>query len=295
MILGSRLYYKFYGQELDDQSVFEERIQSLLREVGDRGKVRAKAAVSEGVPPALASAPAPALAPAPAPAPAPAAAAVWTATRTPRPTPASAVPERTAAATSVSTQELECSPSVHMQVSPAPTVQHQTADDSVLIDVMRMIIERDDKMIAKLEQQQKEMETKLAAKDAKLAAILEQQQQEMETKLAAKDAKLAELMAPAPEAISDQQMASLQARLERIHTAKLLADEELYALEDLMADFVELKMTTPGRVVTEQMVIAFSGSDHGVSPASKLLKLVGLSAAMESDAAFSRQVRRRFL
>ena len=90
-------------------------------------------------------------------------------------------------------------------------------------------------------------------------------------------------------------MASLQARLERIHTAKLLADEELYALEDLMADFVELKMTTPGRVVTEQMIIAFSGSDHGVSPASKLLKLVGLSAAMESDAAFSRQARRKFL
>ena len=38
MIMGSRLHYPFHGAELDDQRVFDERIESVLREVGGRGK-----------------------------------------------------------------------------------------------------------------------------------------------------------------------------------------------------------------------------------------------------------------
>lgn len=96
---------------------------------------------------------------------------------------------------------------------------------------------------------------------------------------------------PAPPAISDEQVAGLQARLERLHAAKELADEELYALEDIVADYVELKVSMPGQIITEQMVIALP--HH--SPASKLHKLIGLSAAMVGDHAFARQARRKYL
>jgi hypothetical protein len=46
------------------------------------------------------------------------------------------------------------------------------------------------------------------------------------------------------------------------------------------------------------MIIAPSGSNHGSSSVSTLLKLVGLSAAMEGDATISRQAQppqRKFL
>eukprot|EP01050_Picozoa_sp_SAG11_P051153 SAG11_NODE_28914_length_316_cov_0.930876_1_plen_104_part_11 len=55
MILGSRLYYAFYG-ELDERE-FGDRMDALVREIGDRGRV------AEAVPPASAPAPAPVPAP----------------------------------------------------------------------------------------------------------------------------------------------------------------------------------------------------------------------------------------
>ena len=67
LIIGTRMYYSFHGSELDDDAVFEERMEALVRELGDRGLARATP-VPEAVPPALAPAPAPVSAPAPAPA-----------------------------------------------------------------------------------------------------------------------------------------------------------------------------------------------------------------------------------
>jgi hypothetical protein len=57
----------------------------------------------------------------------------------------------------------------------------------------------------------------------------ERKMTELEAKLEAKDrsieAKIAELTAPAPSAISEEQLTALQARLEGLHVAKLLSDE----------------------------------------------------------------------
>ena len=72
---------------------------------------------------------------------------------------------------------------------------------------------------------------------------------------------------------------------------RMCAWQELFALEDLVADYVELKMSTPGQLITEQMLHA----SPWVTAASKLHKLVGLSAAMAGDAAFARQARRKYL
>ena len=69
----------------------------------------------------------------------------------------------------------------------------------------------------------------------------------------------------------DQQVAALQARLEALHAAKLLADEELFVLEDAIADALE----------------APDDDDRAAH-------MVALSVRMASGAAFSRQLRRKF-
>ena len=58
------------------------------------------------------------------------------------------------------------------------------------------------------------MEARLETKDALL-----------KTELEAKDAKMAALTAPEPEAISEEDLSSLQARFEGLHVTQLLADE----------------------------------------------------------------------
>jgi len=92
-------------------------------------------------------------------------------------------------------------------------------------------------------------------------------------------------------AITQEQLAALQSRIEGLHAAKLLADDEMFALEDLIADYVELTMSMPDRVITRKMVYSLPTT----AAASKLDKLVGLSAAMVGDAALARQARRKFL
>ena len=146
---------------------------------------------------------------------------------------------------------------------------------SLLIKEQR---ERDDivraETEAKMEHQRKEVEAKMDAKDVKTEAIME--------------ALRVELTAPPAPAITDEQLAALQARIEGLHVTKLLADEELFALEDLIADYVELTASVTDGVITKDTIYA-------MPVASKLDKLVRLSAAMAGDAAFARQARRKFL
>ena len=81
-------------------------------------------------------------------------------------------------------------------------------------------------------------------------------------------------------------------QIQILHNALEMTDEELFALEDLVADYVDLTMSVVDRIITRDMIYAMPSVD-GV--ASKLDKLVGLSAAMAGDAAFARQARRKFL
>eukprot|EP01047_Picozoa_sp_COSAG01_P046466 COSAG01_NODE_4365_length_5094_cov_1.949750_8_plen_192_part_00 len=90
-------------------------------------------------------------------------------------------------------------------------------------------------------------------------------------------------------AISGQRLGSLQARCEVLHAAQLLTDDEVHALEDLIADYLELQavMMAGGGVVAEMA--------HASEAVAKLLKLVGLSEGIAADGAFARQVRRKCL
>ena len=68
--------------------------------------------------------------------------------------------------------------------------------------------------------------------------------------------------------------------------------QELYALEDIVADYAELKASVT-EVITEQMLYSSLGPSLGA--ASKLHKLCNVSGTMAGDAAFARQVKHRHL
>jgi hypothetical protein len=103
----------------------------------------------------------------------------------------------------------------------------------------------------------------------------------------------AELTALPPAAIADEQLAALQARIEGLHAAKLLTDDELFVIEDIVADYVELTMSVTDRLITKDMIYAMPNASMYI--ARQLDKLVGLSTAMTGEAAFARQLRRKFL
>eukprot|EP01046_Picozoa_sp_COSAG06_P050561 COSAG06_NODE_8040_length_2291_cov_10.244982_2_plen_329_part_00 len=316
LILGQSLWYAFFESAVPTDEKFMQIMDSLIREIGDRGKIKTK--VSEGVPPrASAPAPAPAFEPAPAPAPAfepapepapafeptPEPAPAFEPTPEPAPTraptPAAPVPTTPQRALApVSAPDRGFSPSV--QLSPTmPMGQHTntaSAGGGVSFSEMTLTLssfikeqrERDDtlrhEMEVKMERQRVETEARLDAKDVKM----EQQRKEMEVKM---EQQQAALTTPPPAAITDDQLAALQARIEGLHVTKLLTDEELFALEDLIADYVELTMSMNDHVITREMIYSLPT----VAAASKLDKLVGLSATMAGDAAFARQARRKFM
>ena len=120
---------------------------------------------------------------------------------------------------------------------------------------------------------------------AEMEAKLERQRSEMDARLDAKDAKIEELTAPR-EAISAQQIGALTARLEGLHAAQLLSDDELFAVEDCVADFLEAKASFD--VVTLNVVNASRA-------VGKAHRLVVLSEGVPKDAMFARQLRRKFV
>ena len=115
---------------------------------------------------------------------------------------------------------------------------------------------------------------------------------EMRAEMAKMRDELRAELTPAPpqELISADQLALLQARLESLHAAQLLSDEEFFALEDLCADYLELQGSTVG-VLSQDLVC--SSAAYGV--AAKLAKMVVVSEGITSDAGFARQARRKFV
>lgn len=120
-----------------------------------------------------------------------------------------------------------------------------------------------------------EMEARLEANDAKM----DKQRQEFEAQLEAQR----EAMKPAPPpTISDDQIAALQARLEGLHDAELLTEEQLDQLEDIVMDYVEAKASS----------VACSVEVYAT--AARLSKMVAVSEAVGTDRVFARTAWRRF-
>ena len=132
----------------------------------------------------------------------------------------------------------------------------------------QMMFEREAQLESKLEAQRQETKAKLEQHrqetDQQRREMEKQRTETAEVQLAQRDASL-----------GDQQLVALQSRLEALHAAKLLADNELYmyAIEDVVADSDQ---ATPG----------------GDDPASPLITL---STRMVGDDSFARQLRRKYV
>ena len=72
------------------------------------------------------------------------------------------------------------------------------------------------------------------------------------------------------------QIAVLQSRVQASHAAQLLTDEELYRIEDVIADGCEV-------------------DDGGDGGDDRVAQMLALSGRMAAEGAFARQLRRKFV
>ena len=94
----------------------------------------------------------------------------------------------------------------------------------------------------------------------------------MQEERALLQAKVVARQATAEEESRERQLSAFQSRLQSMHASKLLTDEELYKLEDAIADGMEEDGEGGGQAV----------------------RMVGQSEQMVGDAALARQLRRKF-
>ena len=146
-----------------------------------------------------------------------------------------------------------------------------------LMEVSALIAEQLDKQRDHTKEQVKELRDhdgkvqqemdRLREEAAKAQGRAEMQSKVDELREAAVEARLRE------NRTRDQQLVALQARLEALSAAKLLTDEELYAVEDIIADAAE--------------------AAEDASRDDRAEMLLGLSGRIVSDTAFARQLRRK--
>jgi hypothetical protein len=128
-------------------------------------------------------------------------------------------------------------------------------------------------MITFMREEREHMEQKMKEQQVEMETRLDQQRQEMEKRL--QEAK----PQPASEAITEGQLEALQARLQSLHEAKLLSEDDLGRLEDTIADCIEV---LPAADAHERSV-------------ERTVRMSQLSEKMAVDASLARQLRRKFV
>ena len=284
--------YQFWDAESDDDAAFERRLDGLVREIGDRGQLIAM--VPEAVPPAAASKPAHARAPSVAAAaakskaeaaPAPAAPAA-TPTQAPAPTHAPAPPvARTQAPATPPALARGASTTPAAQITPsiAPSSPLPTSSLDEQQERRRELSPSDRssglhgsfaEMIEFMREEREHTEHKLENQHAEMQSRLEKQHAEMlSLRLDAERQRQSAEKAMLVNRHRDRELVALQARLEALHSAKLLSDDERDAIEDIIADG------------SDDVTIG-DGSDA-------VSEILALSSKMVADRAFARQLRRR--
>jgi hypothetical protein len=248
-----------WDADKDDPATFEGRVDNVCKEIGERGKML----LSEAVPPEPASAPATMASaaltesvPTGSLAQEPASLTAGSPTPTPAPAPAHQTSTKEPALTCADCGTVEPpSPQRRLRTRAATTVDTTPLETQLL------------------EQLVDEAQTERAEMRAEIKQLREALKQS--------DFHESELVAP-----TDTQLSALQKRLEGCHAQQLLKDNELWAFEDLLADFVEIHAVVG--VITKEILLAFE-------PAAKLHKLLALSEKIQTDRAFARQAQRKFL
>eukprot|EP01043_Picozoa_sp_COSAG02_P006849 COSAG02_NODE_199_length_29529_cov_32.558289_18_plen_239_part_00 len=206
------MWYAFWPEAVSTDEKFKEQMDKVARHVGDRGKIKTKV-VHEGVPP-NADPLTPAFERSPEPAPAPARSIATTS-------------ESDVQRVAEASETYSFTPSMQIQM-PSPTTPggHQQrvamsgATGSLLETVAILKGQRDE---AKAERAEAQAEREKM--QARLEQRMEKEREELAEQKQAMQAQIAELTAPKPAAIAEEDVMSLQARLEAVHMSKLITDE----------------------------------------------------------------------
>ena len=259
LLMGSRMYYSFVDALHDDAAAWTKRVDSVVFEIGGRGALPLAAAssgVPEGIPPlpaALASHDGVSGNVTPLPPARVHVAAPDVATLEAAPTALPASPSR---------DETQATPGATPGRSSAGRAGSAGSGSTAcasLSDISTFF------------------------REVRQAANLERA--ELKAELKAELGGVGSLPPPAAAlAFSEEQFARMQSRLESIHAANLISDEELFGLEDFCGDVIELESLVGSLRV--EMALANE-------LVAKARKLVALSEKLVSDAAFARQLRRR--
>jgi hypothetical protein len=137
---------------------------------------------------------------------------------------------------------------------------------------MSAFVELADKMQARTEDKIDRMREEMKAERAEMKAEKEELRQELTPAVV----------------VTDDQVQALEARLEALHAAQLISDDELFVLEDCIADFLEAKATFNLEAVTAEVASAHLA-------VGKVHKLVVLSEGVRRDPMLARQLRRKFV
>ena len=286
--MGTRLWYSMWDAETDDDAAFKQRVNAVCNEIGQRGQP----AVAEAVPPPSTMRPntSPMLTLAPAPVPPPPTVASAPAPVPPHdsatplassPVASLGAPARLEASTTgqVAPSEVEPASNLSVTMNSTPTgvssaVQQgglpmHVTSATTLAEVAAVHKEQRDHLEARIDQMEARFESKVVA--------LEQQRDDLQARLMAQ-------LKPQP-AITEDELIALQARLDRLHCAKLLSSDELYALEDCLSDFFE---ASAGYDVVTMMMVGASAKIGNVH------KMLAISRGAAKDEMFARQMKRKF-
>ena len=124
------------------------------------------------------------------------------------------------------------------------------------------------------------MEARMDKQAAEAKVEMDEQRRHMEQQR--QEVQQVREIASAKGCVSEGQLEMLQTRLDALHQAKLLTDDEVGVLEDCVADYIGFRSSL-NPTVTEIGVVA-----------EKVKQMVGLSEGIGKDGMLARQLRRKF-
>jgi|EP01046_Picozoa_sp_COSAG06_P039347 chromosome segregation ATPase len=135
---------------------------------------------------------------------------------------------------------------------------------------------------AKAEMEAQRLESLKQAAEAKAEMEVKLDEQRRQIEQQRQEAQQVREIASAKSCVSEGQLEMLQTRLDALHEAKLLTDDEVGALEDCVADYIDCCSS-----------LNPAAAEIGAA-AEKVKKMVGLSEGMGKDGMLARQLRRKF-
>lgn len=335
LLMGTRLWYEMWDAEKDDDAAFERRVDHVMREIGERGKL----IVPESVPPERGTAPTPTPAP------------EQTSVSTPAPTPArEQAPAPVLASSSASTTLLATDTALSSISIPMPQQHSATAvadapsslpaieqeqtvvqqpsspasfaalgTSTSLMEVSAFMTEQlkaqmaeqrahDDaqhtkvvRLLVERDEQIRVEKLELEAHRKELEAKLEEQRQSYQTNLEAQRQEL--------EAKLEEQRQSYEAKLEAqrkeleansaVNLRTQRRDTQIIALQLRLEVLREAKLLGDDEVSALEDkvadVVGVADIEKGDSSWDCLMQMIKLSEGITSEKTFARQLRRKFV